>query len=127
MLSILLALKMKEEEEEATIKKETIGTRIIQYKSSRPLGSSSGLTKKTYTDEEVAGLFNKIAKNMVPDTNAYKDVQNQIEKHYKNKVRLWMIEWLHTHFDTPWTILRFPWSYFSSCIELYSDIYCYQS
>ncbi|CAL5419888.1 unnamed protein product [Camellia sinensis] len=59
------------------------------------------------TDEEVAGLFNKIAKNMVPDTNAYKDVQNQIEKHYKNKVRLWMIEWLHTHFDTPWTILAF--------------------
>ncbi|CAL5351837.1 unnamed protein product [Camellia sinensis] len=59
------------------------------------------------TDEEVAGLFNEIAKNLVPNTNAYKDVQNQIEDHYKNKVRLWMTEWLHTHFDTPWTLLAF--------------------
>ncbi|KAF5932348.1 hypothetical protein HYC85_028519 [Camellia sinensis] len=59
------------------------------------------------SDEEVAGLFNEIAKNLVPNPDAYKDVIDQIEKHYKNKVRLWMTEWLHTHFDTPWTILAF--------------------
>ncbi|KAI7996769.1 UPF0481 protein [Camellia lanceoleosa] len=59
------------------------------------------------SDEEVAGLFNEIAKNLVPNSQAYVDVQDQIEKHYKNKVRLWMTEWLHTHFDTPWTTLAF--------------------
>ncbi|KAI7996771.1 UPF0481 protein [Camellia lanceoleosa] len=68
-----------------------------------------GILLNYLTDEEVAGLFNEIAKNLVPDFNAYKDVLNQIEKHYKNRVRLlmivWMTKWLHTYFDTPWSFL----------------------
>ncbi|KAI7996541.1 UPF0481 protein [Camellia lanceoleosa] len=59
------------------------------------------------SDEEVAGLFNEIAKNLVANPDAYEDVKDQIEKNYKNKARLLITEWLHTHFDTPWTILAF--------------------
>ncbi|XP_028074332.1 uncharacterized protein LOC114276713 [Camellia sinensis] len=32
-------------------------------------------------DEELAGLFNEIAKNLVPNSQAYADVQDQIEKY----------------------------------------------
>ncbi|KAL7169159.1 hypothetical protein ACSBR2_034239 [Camellia fascicularis] len=59
------------------------------------------------SDQHVADLFNEIAKNLVPNPNAYEDVKKRIESHYKNKVRLWMTEWLYAHFSSPWTLLAF--------------------
>ncbi|GMP86579.1 hypothetical protein CsSME_00039306 [Camellia sinensis var. sinensis] len=59
------------------------------------------------SDQHVAELFNEIAKNLVPNPNACEDVKKRIERHYKNKVRLWMTEWLYAHFSSPWTLLAF--------------------
>ncbi|RVW35964.1 hypothetical protein VitviT2T_012759 [Vitis vinifera] len=59
------------------------------------------------SDEEVATLFNEITTDLVPDSEAYKDVKAKIQKHYKNEVSTWMTEGLHSHFSSPWTILAF--------------------
>ncbi|KAJ9695443.1 hypothetical protein PVL29_010758 [Vitis rotundifolia] len=59
------------------------------------------------SDEEVATLFNEITTDLVPDSEAYKDVKEKIQKHYKNEVSTWMTEGLHNHFSSPWTILAF--------------------
>ncbi|XAR69610.1 hypothetical protein NMG60_11001265 [Bertholletia excelsa] len=56
------------------------------------------------SDKHVADMFNKIAKDLVPDLTVYEPVTTRIESHYKNDVKLWITEWLHTHFRSPWTI-----------------------
>ncbi|XAR69612.1 hypothetical protein NMG60_11001269 [Bertholletia excelsa] len=56
------------------------------------------------SDQQVADLFNDIAENLVPNLQAYAGVTNRIESHYKNVVKLWITEWLHIHFRTPWTV-----------------------
>ncbi|KAA8518027.1 hypothetical protein F0562_015492 [Nyssa sinensis] len=58
-------------------------------------------------DQQVADLFNKIANDLVPDPDAYKTVRRQIEQHYQSKFKLWITEWVHIHFSSPWTILAF--------------------
>ncbi|XP_059642974.1 UPF0481 protein At3g47200-like [Cornus florida] len=59
------------------------------------------------SDQQVADLFNEIANDLVPDSDAYKSIKKEIEDHYRNKVKVWLAEWLHTHFSTPWTLLAF--------------------
>ncbi|KAL6336921.1 hypothetical protein AAG906_036235 [Vitis piasezkii] len=59
------------------------------------------------SDKEVARLFNEIATDLVPDSDAYKDVKWKIQKHYETKVSTWIAEGLHSHFSSPWTVLAF--------------------
>jgi hypothetical protein len=59
------------------------------------------------SDQEVADLFDAIAKDLVPNPYAYAGVEGRIERHYRNKLKIWMAEWLYTHFSSPWTILAF--------------------
>ncbi|KAJ7976657.1 hypothetical protein O6P43_006409 [Quillaja saponaria] len=59
------------------------------------------------SDEQVAELFNEIANDLVPNPKAYNDVKMQIEKHYNSKFKIWVAEWLHNHFSSPWTISAF--------------------
>ncbi|KAJ8570412.1 hypothetical protein K7X08_037384 [Anisodus acutangulus] len=59
------------------------------------------------SDQEVADLFNEIARDLVPNPHAFVDVKNKIEDHYKNKGKIWVAEWQNTHFNTPWTIFAF--------------------
>ncbi|KAK9290310.1 hypothetical protein L1049_008477 [Liquidambar formosana] len=59
------------------------------------------------SDQQVADLFNEIANDLVPNPNAYVDVKNGIENHYKNTIKIWIAEWLHNHFTSPWTFLAF--------------------
>ncbi|CAA2984187.1 Hypothetical predicted protein [Olea europaea subsp. europaea] len=58
-------------------------------------------------DCELAKLFNKISNELVPDFCGYEDVQRQIENHYKSQAHVWMAEWIHTHFRSPWAFLAF--------------------
>ncbi|KAK3000252.1 hypothetical protein RJ639_024075 [Escallonia herrerae] len=59
------------------------------------------------SDQHVADLFNEIAKDLVPNPYGFVGVKLSIEDHYKSKIKVWMAEWKHTHFSTPWTILAF--------------------
>ncbi|KAJ0079357.1 hypothetical protein Patl1_22880 [Pistacia atlantica] len=56
------------------------------------------------SDQQVADLFNEIADNLVSHPHAYAVVKDRIEKHYKNRLKIWLAEWLHTHFTSPWTV-----------------------
>ncbi|XP_004249743.1 UPF0481 protein At3g47200-like [Solanum lycopersicum] len=59
------------------------------------------------SDQEVADLFNELARDLVPNPHAFVDVKDKIEKHYNNKGKIWIAEWKNTHFNTPWTVFAF--------------------
>ncbi|CAL5420739.1 unnamed protein product [Camellia sinensis] len=82
-------------------------TLIDQAEDVKELRKKSIILNFLGSDQHVAELFNEIAKNLVPNPNAYEDVKNRIERHYKNKVRLWVTERLYDHFSSPWTLLAF--------------------
>ncbi|CAA3008143.1 Hypothetical predicted protein [Olea europaea subsp. europaea] len=59
------------------------------------------------SDELLAALFNEIGNDLVPDLRAYVGVKDQIENHWRNKCLVWIAEWNHKHFSSPWTISAF--------------------
>ncbi|XP_055807939.1 UPF0481 protein At3g47200-like [Solanum dulcamara] len=59
------------------------------------------------SDQEVADLFNELARDLVPNPHAFVDVKDKIEKHYNSKGKIWIAEWKNTHFSTPWTLFAF--------------------
>ncbi|XP_048321128.2 UPF0481 protein At3g47200-like [Ziziphus jujuba] len=59
------------------------------------------------SDQQVADLFNEISKNLVPHPKAYSTIKAGIEAHYKNWCKIWVAEWINTHFSSPWTVLAF--------------------
>uniref|UniRef100_A0A2N9GGT9 Pyrroline-5-carboxylate reductase dimerisation domain-containing protein n=1 Tax=Fagus sylvatica TaxID=28930 RepID=A0A2N9GGT9_FAGSY len=75
------------------------------------------------SDQEVADLFNAIAKDLVPNPYAYAGVKGRIERHYRNKLKIWMAEWLHTHFSSPWTILAFIAAIFAIALSVVQTYY----
>ena len=78
------------------------------------------------SDKEVANLFNEIARDLVPNPRAYAKVIAEIERHYNNKAKVWIAEWLHTHFSTPWTFLAFLGAIFAlalTCFQTYLEAY----
>ncbi|KAK3218151.1 hypothetical protein Dsin_012121 [Dipteronia sinensis] len=78
------------------------------------------------SDQQVADLFNQIADNLVPNPHVYAHVKNKLERHYRNKIKIWLSEWLHTHFTSPWTVLAFVGAIFAlvlSVIQTYEAVY----
>ncbi|XP_059462809.1 UPF0481 protein At3g47200-like [Corylus avellana] len=59
------------------------------------------------SDQEVADLFNEIGTDLVPNTEAYKDVKFKIQSYYNNNCMTYMAQFFHDHFSSPWTILAF--------------------
>ncbi|KAK9290308.1 hypothetical protein L1049_008475 [Liquidambar formosana] len=59
------------------------------------------------SDEEVAKLFNEIATYLMPNPDIYRDVKLGIQKHYDDKGKAWMAEFLYKRFRSPWTIIAF--------------------
>ncbi|XAR69611.1 hypothetical protein NMG60_11001267 [Bertholletia excelsa] len=59
------------------------------------------------SDDHVADMFNKIAEDLKPNLKVYEGVTKDIESHYQDVVKLWITEWLHIHFRSPWTIAAF--------------------
>ncbi|THG12470.1 hypothetical protein TEA_011622 [Camellia sinensis var. sinensis] len=57
------------------------------------------------SDQQVADIFNEIATELVPSPHAYVEVKTRIEKHHKNSMKIWMAEWHHTYFRSPWTFI----------------------
>ena len=81
---------------------------LIDYPNDvKELRSANILYNRLGCDDEVAQLFNEIAKDLVPNVELYKDVIGKIEKHYKNQYMTWMAQVFNDHFSTPWTVLAF--------------------
>ncbi|KAG6697124.1 hypothetical protein I3842_09G182700, partial [Carya illinoinensis] len=63
------------------------------------------LTNHLGSDKEVARLFNEIGTGLVPHPDAYREVKNDIQRHYKSNWNTWIAEARHEHCRTPWTFL----------------------
>ncbi|CAK7342746.1 unnamed protein product [Dovyalis caffra] len=78
------------------------------------------------SDQQVADLFNEISDYLVPNPDAYHKVQHKIESHYRNLIKKWIAEWLHTHFNSPWAFLAFAAAVFAiilSSIQTYKALF----
>ncbi|PHU20655.1 hypothetical protein BC332_11806 [Capsicum chinense] len=53
------------------------------------------------SDQEVAALFNEIERDLMPNTYAFVDVENKIENHYNNKVKIWIAEGMYDQLCYP--------------------------
>ncbi|XP_022764177.1 UPF0481 protein At3g47200-like [Durio zibethinus] len=57
------------------------------------------------SDEEVANLFNKMSRDLVPDQEMYFDVAEGIRKYCNNPLTISVAQALYTHFSSPWSFL----------------------
>ncbi|WVZ13578.1 hypothetical protein V8G54_011144 [Vigna mungo] len=73
----------------------------------KALRSKRILLNSLGSDEEVANLFNTLSTDLVPDMGKYVYLRNQIEKHYKDKLRTWLALGYSTYFSNPWAIIAF--------------------
>ncbi|KAG6641026.1 UPF0481 protein At3g47200-like [Carya illinoinensis] len=97
-------------------------TLIDTVEDVKVLRSNSVLLNVLGSDQQVADLFNGIANDLVPNPDTYSQVKALMEKHYKNRVNIWIADWLHTHFRSPWAILAFVAAVSAitlSCLQTY--------
>lgn len=59
------------------------------------------------SDEEVAELFNKMSRDLVPDQDKYFKVTKDIHKYCNNPWTAALAQGYYTHFRSPWTFLAF--------------------
>ena len=59
------------------------------------------------SDEEVADLFNRMSRDLVPDQGIYTDVTENIHKYCNNPWTTTVAQAYYTHFSSPWTFLAF--------------------
>ncbi|THG12397.1 hypothetical protein TEA_011115 [Camellia sinensis var. sinensis] len=57
------------------------------------------------SDVEVATLFNKIGKDLVPHPCAYESVKKEIQSHYDNRGKAFIAQFKHRYFKSPWSFL----------------------
>ncbi|XP_052176583.1 UPF0481 protein At3g47200-like [Diospyros lotus] len=59
------------------------------------------------SDEQAAELFNEISTNLVSNPEAFGKVKKSIYGYYNSRLRLWLAEWVHAHFRSPWALIAF--------------------
>ncbi|KAM3342201.1 protein like [Capsicum galapagoense] len=91
---------------------------VDQPEDVKELRSKGILLNFLGSDQEVADLFNEIARDLVPNPHAYVEVKAKIENHYNNKGKIWIAEWQNTHFNTPWTVFAFIAALFVICLQV---------
>ena len=73
----------------------------------KELRSKGILLNALGSDEQVADLFNELAKDLAPDYQAYHSVIKGIDRHCKNRFSVSIVRMQHTHFNTPWAVIGF--------------------
>ncbi|KAI4346919.1 hypothetical protein L6164_007782 [Bauhinia variegata] len=71
----------------------------------KELRSSGILHNSLGSDEEVVELFNTISSGLVHNPTLYSGIRDEVEKHYNNKLSIWMGDAYYTHLKSPWTIV----------------------
>ncbi|KAI7998312.1 putative UPF0481 protein [Camellia lanceoleosa] len=74
------------------------------------------------SDGHVADLFNEIATDLVPSPHAYVEVKNKIEKHQRNRMKIWIADWLHTYFRNPWTFIAVTTAILAIILSVFQTI-----
>ncbi|KAL5812150.1 hypothetical protein ACOSQ3_027100 [Xanthoceras sorbifolium] len=103
-----------------------MGSLIDRAEDVKELRSKGILMNFLGTDQQVVELFTEMAENLVWNPYAYANVKEKVERHYKNKIKNWMAEWLNTNFISPWTVLALIgaiYALFVSILEAYQSIY----
>ncbi|KAI4346910.1 hypothetical protein L6164_007773 [Bauhinia variegata] len=79
---------------------------LIDYPEDvKELRSSGILHNSLGCDEEVVELFNTISSGLVHNPFLYSGLTDEVEKHYKNKLSIWMADLYYTYFKSPWTVI----------------------
>ncbi|GMN64147.1 hypothetical protein TIFTF001_033220 [Ficus carica] len=67
---------------------------------------AAGILRNTLsTDLLAAELINNVGTGCIaPTVDAYMDVKEKIDNHYRTTCVIWMAQFCSTHFNTPWTI-----------------------
>ncbi|TXG70154.1 hypothetical protein EZV62_005089 [Acer yangbiense] len=79
---------------------------IDQAQDVKELRESGILHNALGSDEEVANLFNRISKDLVPN-QMYSEVRQRIQSHCDNKWTAWINQFCAEHFHSPWSVLAF--------------------
>ncbi|KAJ0715335.1 hypothetical protein HanPI659440_Chr13g0499931 [Helianthus annuus] len=82
------------------------------------------------SDEEVAGLFNEIGRDLVPNNFAYSAARSAIQKHYESKRNTWISQLKHEYIKTPWAfvaLLAGLVGLFLSSVQTYYSVFGGQS
>ncbi|KAE8731734.1 Tetratricopeptide repeat (TPR)-like superfamily protein [Hibiscus syriacus] len=59
------------------------------------------------SDQEVADLFNKMSRDLVPEQGIYNKVTESIHKYCNNPWKTTLAQLYYTHFSSPWTVFGF--------------------
>ncbi|XP_027337439.1 UPF0481 protein At3g47200-like [Abrus precatorius] len=83
---------------------------IDQPEDVKELRRAGILRNELASDKEVADLFNKMDVVLVPQTDAYARIRDQIEEHFvsrRGKIKMlgWMGEAYSSYFRSPWTVI----------------------
>ncbi|KAI7992778.1 UPF0481 protein [Camellia lanceoleosa] len=71
----------------------------------KELRSANILQNCLGSDVEVATLFNKIGKDLVPHPCAYASVKKEIQSHYDNRGKAFIAQFKHRYFKSLWSFL----------------------
>ncbi|KAG5242578.1 UPF0481 protein [Salix suchowensis] len=71
------------------------------------LRSKGILTNYLGPDQKVAELFNQIGRSLQPNTNAYNEIQREINIACESIWKKWIAEWQQTYFSSPWAFTAF--------------------
>ena len=75
------------------------------------------------SDEEVALVFNEIGTDLVPNPVIYRKVRVQIQNYFEMKSMTWISQVIHTHFDSPWTVIAFLAAFFVLGLSVVQTVY----
>ena len=89
----------------------------------KELRNKNILLNRLGSDGEVANLFNELANNLTPNCNIYSDVMKNMEQHRAKHVKMWIAQFVHTHFTTPWTVISLIAGIFISGMTVVQTFY----
>ncbi|XWS57130.1 hypothetical protein CRYUN_Cryun09bG0146100 [Craigia yunnanensis] len=75
------------------------------------------------SDEEVAELFNKMSRDLVPDQEMYYNITENIHKYCNNPWTTAVAQAYYTHFSSPWTFLAFLGADYGAFFLRYSGLF----
>jgi hypothetical protein len=78
---------------------------IDQPEDVRVLRSQGVLIVTLGSEEEVAKLFNEVAKYLMPNPIVFNKVKKDIESHCRNTIKRWAAQNLDTYFSSPWSFI----------------------
>ena len=68
---------------------------------------SNGILITSWSNEDVAKLFNTMGADLVPNNKEYFKVKFKLVDHYRKKYKTWIALGFRTYFNNPWAVIAF--------------------